>query len=84
MYVVLFNVPEEIILDLCESRSDFTDYIKATVAVNLYKNKKVSLCYCAIGSRYDKRRIYTVLGKNEVSIFGFDSHEEFVEELENA
>lgn len=84
MCVVSFNVPEEIILDLHESRNDFTDYIKATVAVDLYKNKKVSLGYCAEVAGMTKEEFIQFLGKNEVSIFGFDSDEEFMEELANA
>lgn len=47
MCVVSFDVPEEVILDLHESRKEFTDYIKTIIAVDLYKNKKVSLGYCA-------------------------------------
>lgn len=84
MCVVTFNVPEEVILDLRESRNDFTNYIKTTIAVDLYKNKKVSLGYCAEVAGMTKEEFIQQLGKNGVSIFGFDSDEEFMEELSNA
>ena len=47
MCVVAVKVPDEVILDLHETRTDFSNYIKSMVAVDLYKNKKVSLGYCA-------------------------------------
>ena len=42
MCVVAVKVPDEVILDLRETRTDFSNYIKSMVAVELYKNKKVS------------------------------------------
>ena len=84
MCVVSFDVPEEIILDLRETRANFTDYIKCIVALDLYKNKKVSLGYCAELSGMTKEEFMQYLGENGVSIFNFDSDEEFVEELANA
>lgn len=35
MCVVSFDISEEVILDLHESRNEFTDYIKTTIAVDL-------------------------------------------------
>jgi predicted HTH domain antitoxin len=54
------------------------------VAVDLYKNKKVSLGYCAEVAEMSKEEFVKCLGQNGVSIFGFDSDEEFMEELANA
>ena len=47
MCVVSINVPEEILLDLHEDKNGFAEYMKKMLAVDLYKNKKVSLGYCA-------------------------------------
>ena len=47
MCVVSINVPEEILLDLHKDENDFAEYIKKTLAMDLYKNEKVSLGYCA-------------------------------------
>jgi len=84
MCIVPVNVPEEVLLDLHESRTDFTKYIKSMVAVDLYKNKKVSLGYCAEVAEMSKEEFIKYLGQNGVSIFGFDSEEEFMEEFANA
>ena len=42
MCVVSINIPEEILLDLHENKDDFTNYVKRMIAVDLYKNKKIS------------------------------------------
>ena len=84
MCLVSFDVPEEILLDLHEDKADFTEYIKSTIALDLYKNKKVSLGYCASTAVMSKEDFIKYLGKNNVSIFSFDSEEEFMEELANA
>ena len=84
MCVVAVKVPDEVILDLRETRTDFSNYIKSMVAVELYKNKKVSLGYCAEVAEMSKEEFVKCLGQNGVSIFGFDSDEEFMEELANA
>ena len=58
---------------------------RETLELNkLYKNKKVSLGYCAEVAEMSKEEFVKCLGQNVVSIFGFDSDEEFMEELANA
>lgn len=84
MCVVSFDVPEEILLDLHEEKDDFTNYVKKLAAMDLYKNKKVSLGYCADMADMSKEEFIQYLGINGISIFTFDSEEEFMEELANA
>lgn len=84
MCVVSINVPEEILLDLHEDKKDFADYMKKMLALDLYKNKKVSLGYCASVAEMTKEDFVQYLGMNGVSIFSFGSEDEFLEELENA
>lgn len=84
MCVVSINVPEEILLDLHEDQKDFAEYIKQMLAMDLYKNKKVSLGYCASVAEMTKEEFIQCLGRNGVSIFSFASDSEFFEELENA
>ena len=47
MGIVTINVPKEVIFSLYDSESEFADYVKITVAKNLYKNRKVPLTCCA-------------------------------------
>lgn len=84
MCIVSINVPEEILLDLHEDENGFTEYIKQMLAMDLYKNKKVSLGYCASVAEMTKEEFVQYLGKNDVSIFSFVSDNEFLEELKNA
>ena len=84
MCVVSINVPEEILLDLHENEDDFAAYMKCMLAVDLYKNKKVSLGYCASIADMTKEDFIKYLGKNEISIFSFEDEKEFLEELANA
>ncbi len=83
MCVVSINVPEEILLDLHEDKDDFAEYMKKMLAVDLYKNKKVSLGYCASVAEMSKEDFIKYLGMNGVSIFAFASEEEFLEEMAN-
>lgn len=81
MCIVSINVPEEVLLDLHEDKNDFADYMKKMLAVDLYKNKKVSLGYCASVAEMPKEDFMQYLGANGISIFSFASENEFLEEL---
>jgi predicted HTH domain antitoxin len=84
MGVVSINVPDEILLDLHEDMDDFTKYTKKMVALDLYRNKKVSLGYCASVADMTKEEFVQYLSRNEISIFTFGSEHEFMEELSHA
>ena len=58
--------------------------MKKMLAVDLYKNKKVSLGYCASVADMTKEEFIKYLGDKGISIFSFESEEEFLEELRNA
>lgn len=83
MRVVSINIPEEILIDLHEDKNDFATYMKKMLALDLYKNKKVSLGYCASVAEMTKEEFVQYLGMNGVSIFSFASENEFLEELAN-
>lgn len=84
MCMVALEVPEEILLDLHEDKYMFTEYVKHKIAIDLYKERKVSLGYCAELAGMSKEEFVQLLGKNDISIFSFDSDKEFLEEIENA
>jgi predicted HTH domain antitoxin len=84
MSVVSMNVPEEVFLDIHKDKDEFTDYVKKIVALDLYKDKKVSLGYCASVADMTKEEFIQYLSMNGISIFSFESEDEFMEELANA
>ncbi|MCI8852784.1 MAG: UPF0175 family protein [Lachnospiraceae bacterium] len=84
MCIVSIDVPEEILLDLHTDKEDFTNYTKKMLALDLYKNRKVALGYCASVAGMTKEEFIQYLGINKVSIFSFDTEAEFLEELANA
>lgn len=84
MSKVIINVPEEILLNLKLNEGHFSNYVKQFIALDLYKNKNVSLGYCAELAEMSKEEFILFLGENKVSIFGFDDKEDFLEELNNA
>ena len=84
MCTVSFPIPNEILLDLHESKDDFLKYIRKLAALDLYKNRHVSLGYCADMADMTKENFIQYLGENGISIFSFESESEFMEELINA
>lgn len=81
---VSVEVPEEILLDLHEDKIDFAKYVKCRIALDLYKERKVSLGYCATIAGLSKEEFVKYLGENGVSIFSFEDENDFLEELKNA
>jgi predicted HTH domain antitoxin len=69
MSVVSINIPEEVFLDIHKDKDEFTEYIKKVVAVDLYKDKKVSLGYCASVADMTKEEFVQYLSLNGISIF---------------
>lgn len=84
MCMVSMEVPEEILIDLHEDKNHFTRYVKCKIALDLYKERKVSLGYCATIAGLSKEEFIKYLGENEVSIFAYEDEGEFIEELQNA
>ena len=84
MCVISIDIPEEILLDLHEDKSEFVKYMKCTLAVDLYKNKRVSLGYCENLAGMTKEDFIKYLGMNSISIFSFDREQDFLEEIDNA
>jgi predicted HTH domain antitoxin len=84
MSTISLNVPKEILLDLKASESAFSIYVKRFIALDLYKNKNISLGYCAELAEMSKEDFIMFLGVNKISIFGFDNESDFWEEVKNA
>jgi predicted HTH domain antitoxin len=60
------------------------EILKRFVAFDLYKNKSISLGYCAELAEMPKEDFLKFLGSNKVSIFDYDNESEFLEEVNNA
>ena len=84
MVAVALNVPKEILLDLKVTETAFSNYAKRFLALDLYKNKGVSLGYCTELAEMTKEDFILFLGQNGVSIFAFANKAEFLEEMSNA
>ena len=81
---VSFNVPQEILLDLKTTEKAFSSYAKRFLALDLYKNKGISLGYCTELAEMPEEDFILFLGENEVSIFDFDDETDFLKEMNNA
>ena len=84
MSKVTINVPREILLDLNINENYFSNYVKKFISLDLYKNKNISLGYCAELAEMTKEDFIIFLGENKVSIFDFENENEFLEEMRNA
>ena len=81
---VALNVPKEVLLDMKTDEKSFANYAKRFLALDLYKNRGISLGYCTEFAGMTEEDFIIFLGKNEVSIFNFDDETDFERELANA
>jgi hypothetical protein len=81
---VNLDVPNEVLFDLNTTGQMFLDYAKKTIAMDLYKNKNVSLGYCAELADMAKEDFVVFLGVNKASIFEFEEEQDFLQEARNA
>ena len=81
---ITLKVPQEILLDLKADEKLFTNYVRRYISMDLYKNKGISLRYCAQLAEMPKEDFIKFLGMNEVSIFDFGDEEDFLKEADNA
>jgi len=81
---VSLDVPQEILLDLKTTEKAFSDYAKQFLALDLYRNRGVSLGYCTELAGMAKEDFILFLGENKVSIFDFVDEADFLEEANNA
>ncbi len=81
---VSIQVPEEILLSLNETAQGMAAYTQKVLAMDLYEKHHISLGHGAqLVGMAEEDFIYE-LGKAGISIFSFDSDEQFREELKNA
>jgi predicted HTH domain antitoxin len=81
---VTFGIPKEVMPKLGYDETAFARYARRLVAMDLYKNKGVSLGYCAEAAEMGAEAFICFLGEHKVSVFGFETADEFLEETVNA
>lgn len=84
MCVLEIERPDEVILNLHKTKDELVLHMKRIYAVELYKEKKVSLGYAAALAEMHKEEFIHFLATFNVSIFSFDNEDEFSEEINNA
>ena len=84
MCKIAFDIPSEVLYDTRLSDEEALALSRRVVALYFYVKSGVSLGYCAQIAGMEKEDFIRYLGENGVSIFRFDTREEFLEELENA
>ena len=82
MSIVTIKVPREVVFSLFDSESEFADYVKMTIAKDLYKKRNVSLEYCAAIAEMSEQAFAEYMEEIENSSFVFESDAELMEKLE--
>ena len=84
MCQVAVDIPEGVLYDTKMNRDEARDFAKKAVDMAYYTKNKVSLGYVAEIADMPEADFIRFLGENGISIFHFDSMDEFDEELKNA
>lgn len=77
------DVPEDILLTLNESKSDFARDVKKTVAVELFRSGRLSMGKAAEFAGMTKGRFFFELGTHGVAALDYDE-DDFREEIERS
>ncbi len=81
---IAIDIPNEVLYDTRMDVSKAESFARRAVALCYYVQSGVSLGYCAKIAGMSKQAFIRYLSENDVSIFRFDSEQDFLEELENA
>ena len=84
MCQVAFSIPDEVLLDMRMTPADATAFARRMTALGLYERGGVSLGYCSQIAGMHVEDFMRFLGENKVSVFHFDSEDEFLREVANA
>jgi len=79
-----FTIAKDILHKIEIDETAFTQYAKRLVAIDLYKNKGISLGYCAEVAEMTKEAFMFYLSENKISVFNFKDADEFLEDARNA
>ena len=81
---IAIDIPNEVLFDTKMNWKEASQFARCAVALRYYTQSGVSIGYCAQIAEMTEEEFIRYLGNNRISIFHFDSEEEFVEEWKNA
>ena len=84
MCQIAVSISNEILYDTKMSIEEAGGVARRAVALGYYTQSGVSLGYCSQIAGMSEEEFIKYLGENHVSLFHFDSKEEFLEELNNS
>ena len=84
MCQIAVSISNEILYDTKMSIEKAGSFARRAVALGYYTQSGVSLGYCSQIAGMSEEEFIKYLGENHVSLFHFDSKEEFLEELNNS
>jgi predicted HTH domain antitoxin len=84
MSQIVVKIPDAVLYDTHMSTYEATDFARKAIALDYYTRLHISVGYCAQIAGMTEEDFIKYLGRNKISIFQFDSSEEFKDELANA
>lgn len=84
MCQIAVKIPEAVLFDTKMNFQEAEKFIRKIVAIEYFKNKGVSIGYCAEIAGMTEENFIKLLGENKISVFQFDDEKEFLSEAENA
>jgi len=78
------NIPESIVLSLREPVDTIGLEMKRALSVRYYTEERLSLGQCAELAEMSEKSFINYLSKFGISIFSFNSEDEFAEDIANA
>ncbi len=84
MCQIAFSIPDEVLFETKMNYEQAKQFARQAVALGYYTQSGVSIGYCSQIAGMTEEEFIKYLGQNHISIFHFDSQEEFLEELANA
>ena len=84
MCSIVVKIPDKVLYNTKMSDSEAMKFASQMTALGLYIRRKLSIGYCAQIARMSESEFVSFLGRNNISMFRFDSKEELLKDIDNA
>ena len=84
MCKISIEIPDAVLFGTNMNLAETTSFARQALALEYYTQKELSLGYCAEIAGMTKFEFIQFLGRHNISIFQFDSEEEFIRDVANA